>query len=165
MPLLAVGELRGCGQIPYQHQLQLPTVGPQHFLPDPNLKPTTLKAAQEKGQLEVTPVSFLNPDPVTHLVGCSNKAPVIVAGQEMTTLIDLGAQVSNISSQFCGDLVLKIQCLGQLLELEGTGGPAIPYLWFMEVSIQILGNKNYNEDVLLLVIPTTSYFEMVQVVV
>ena len=47
--------------------------------------------AQKKGQLEVTHVPFLNPDPIAHLVGCSNKAPVIVYGQEITTLIYLGA--------------------------------------------------------------------------
>ena len=94
---------------------------PQHSLPDPKPKPTILKAAQKKGQPEVTLVTFFNPDPIVHLVGHSNKVPVIVDGQEMTTLIDLGAQVSSVSSQFCKDLALQIQPLGQLLELEGTG--------------------------------------------
>ena len=65
------------------------------------------------------PCSFS--DPIAHLEGCSNEAPVIVDGKEMTTLIDLGAQVSSISSQFCGELALQIQPLGQLLEPEGTG--------------------------------------------
>ena len=83
----------------------------------------------------------------------------------MTTLIDSGTQVSGISSQFCKDLALQIQSLGQLLELEGTGGSTIPYLRFMEVNLQILGIKNYNEDVLLLVIPTMTYSEMVPVMV
>ena len=35
----------------------------------------------------------------------------------------------------------------------------------MEVSLQILGIKNYNDDVLLLVIPTMTYCETVPVVV
>ena len=73
--------------------------------------------------------------------------------------------VSSISSQFCEDLALQIQPLGQLLELEGTQGSTIPYLRFMEVNLQIPGIKHYNEDVLLLVIPTTTYSEMVLVVV
>ena len=64
----------------------------------------------------------------------------------MTALIDLGAQVSSISSQFCGDHALQIQPLGQLLELEGTGASAIPYFGFVEVNLQILGIKSYNED-------------------
>ena len=46
---------------------------------------------------------------------------MIVDRQEMTALIDLGAQVSTVSSQFCEDLALQIQPLGWLLELEGMG--------------------------------------------
>ena len=111
------------------------------------------------------PVPFLSPDPIAHLVGHSNEVPVIVDGQEMTALIDVGAQVSSISSQFCGDLALHIHPLGQLLELEGTGDSAIPYLRFVEVNFQLPGIKNYNEDVLLLVIPTMTYSEMVPVMV
>ena len=64
---------------------------------------------------------FLNPDPVAYLVGCYNKASVIVDRQEMTTLIDLDAQVSSVSFQFCKDPALQTQPLGQLLELEGMG--------------------------------------------
>ena len=90
---------------------------------------------------------------------------MIVDGQEMSTLDNSGAQVSSVSSQFCEDLALQIQPLGQLLELEGTGGAAIPYLGFIEVNFQIPGIKNYNEDVLLLVIPTTTYSKMIPVMV
>ena len=86
-------------------------------------------------------------------------------GQEVTALIDLGAQVLSISIQFCKDLTLQIQPLGRLFEIEGTGGAANPYLGFGEVNLQILEIRNYNEDVLLLVIPTTTYSKMVLVVV
>ena len=48
-------------------------------------------------------------------------------------LIDSGGQVSSVSSQFCEELAPEIQPLGQLLELEGTGGTTIPYLGFVEV--------------------------------
>ena len=81
-----------------------------------------------------------------HLVEQSNEAPVIVDGQETATLIDLGTQVSSVSPKFCEDLVLQIKPLGQLLELERTGGAAIPYLGFVEVNLQILGIRNYNKD-------------------
>ena len=80
-------------------------------------------------------------------------------------MVDSGAQVSNISTQLCEDLDLEIQPLGQFLELEGTGGAAIPYLRFVEVNLQILGIRGYNKDVLLLVIPTMTYSEGVPVVV
>ena len=115
----------------------------------------------KRQQPEVAPTPFLNPDPIAQLVGHSNKVPVVIDGQEVTALIDLGAQVLSISTQFCKDLALPIQPLGQLLELEGTGGAAIPYLGFVEVNLQIPGIRNYNEDVLLLVIPTMTYSKMV----
>ena len=57
----------------------------------------------------------------------------------MATLVDLGAQVLTMSAQLCEELGLEIQPLGQLLELEGTGGAAIPYLRFVEVNLQIPG--------------------------
>ena len=72
----------------------------------------------------------------------------------------------SISAQFCEELTLQIQSLGQVLELEGMGGAAIPYLGFVEVSLQIPGIKTViNEDVLLLVIPTTTYSKTVLVMV
>ena len=45
------------------------------------------------------------------------------------------------------------------------GGAAIPYLRFVEVNLQIPGIRNYNEDVLLLVIPTMTYSKTVPVMV
>ena len=98
-------------------------------------------------------------------MGCANEAPVVVDGCEVTGLVDLGAQVSNISAQLCKELGLEIQPLGQLLELEGTGGVAIPYLRFVEVNLQILEIRGYNKDVLLLAIPTMAYTEGVLVMV
>ena len=71
------------------------------------------------------------------MVGCANEAPVVVDGCEVTALVDSWPQVSTISVKFCEELDLEIQPLGQLLELEGTGGAAIPYLGFVEVNLQI----------------------------
>ena len=159
------GKQGNAAQPPNQHQLQQPTVGPKHSFPDPKPKLTILQVAQKKGWPEVIPVPFLNPDSIPHLVGCSNKAPVIVDGQDMTALIDLSAQVSSVSSQFCEGIALQIQPLVQLLELEGMGSAAIPYLAFIEVNLQIPGITNYNEDVLLLVIPTMTCSKMVPVIV
>ena len=86
-------------------------------------------------------------------------------GCEVTALVDLEAQVSTISARLCKELDLEIQPLGQLLELEGTGGAAIPYFGFVEVNLQIPRVRRYNEDVLLVAIPTTTYSERVPVVV
>ena len=73
--------------------------------------------------------------------------------------------MSNISAQMCEELDLEIQPLVHLMELEGTGGAAIPDLRFVEVNLQILGIRGYNEDVLLLAIPTMAYAERVPVMV
>ena len=86
---------------------------------------------------------------------------MIIDGQEVAAMIDLEAQVLSISAQFCEYLTLQIQPLGQLLELEGMGGAAIPYLGYVQVNLQIPGIKGYNGDVLLLVIPTTTYSKTV----
>ena len=107
----------------------------------------------------------MNLDPIAHLVGWSNEAPVIVDGQKVTTLIDSGAQVFSVSSGLCECMTLMVHPLGRLLELEGKGGSTIPYLGYVEVSLQIPSIKGYNEDVLLLVIPSMTYSEKVPVMV
>ena len=80
----------------------------------------------------------------------------------MTVLIDSGAQGSSISSGLGELLTLEVHPLGQLLDLEGTGGLAIWYLGYIEINPQIQG---YNEDILLLVIPTTTSPEKILVMV
>ena len=64
-------------------------------------------------------------------------------------LIDLGAQVSSVNSGFSEWMALKVITLDRLLELEGTRGTAIPHLGYVEIYLQILGIRSYNEDILL----------------
>ena len=66
------GELREGGLTCHWQQLQQPTVGPQHSLPDCKPKPTTMKAAQRMGWPGVAHIPFLNPDPIAHLKGHSH---------------------------------------------------------------------------------------------
>ena len=155
------GDLRECGQTP----LKLCTVNSKQSLCSPEPKLTQDEAARKRGWKEIAPILFLNPDQVAQLVGHANEAPVVMDGCEVAALVDLGAQVLTVSVQLCEELGLKIQPLGQLLELEGTGGAAIPYLGFVEINLQILVIQRYNEDVLLLAIPTMAYAERVPVVV
>ena len=107
-----------------------------------------MKAAKRKAQQQAALIPFLNPDPIGCLIGYYNEATVIVDGQEVVALIDLGPQVLSINAQLCEDLTLQIQPLDWLLELEGVGDAAIPYLRYVEVNLQIPGIKGYNEDVL-----------------
>ena len=155
------GDLRECSQTP----LKSHAVNAKHSVCNPELKPTQNKAVKPKEWNGVAPIPFLNPDLVVQLVGCTNEAPVVMDGREMAALVDSGAQVSTISAQLCDELGLEVKPLGRLLELEVTEGAAIPYLGFVEVNLQILGIRRYNEDVLLLAIPTMAYAERVLVVV
>ena len=145
--------------------LQLCAIKPKHSLCNPEPQPTQKEAGKQRGWKNIDPIPFLNPDPVAQLIGRANEALVVVDGCEVTALVDSGAQVSTISARLCKELDLKIQPLGQLLELEGTGGAAIPYLRFVEVNLQIPGVRRYNKHVLLLAILTTTYSERVPVVV
>ena len=119
------GDTRECSQTP----LKSCAVNSKHSLCNPNPKLAQEEAARKRGQKEIAPIPFLNPDPVVQLVGCANEAPVVVDGCEVAALVDLGAQVSTISAQLCEELGLEIQPLGQLLELEGTGSASHPLPW------------------------------------
>ena len=61
------GGTEGIGPNPLWHQLQQPTVGHQHSLPDPGQRLMSMRATQRPEQQEATPVLFLNPDPITWL--------------------------------------------------------------------------------------------------
>ena len=95
----------------------------------------------------------------------SNEAPIILDGQKVIMLINLGGQVSSVSSGFCEQMALKVHPPDRLLKLEGTRRATILYLGYAEVNLQIPSIKGYNEDVLLLVIPTMTYAGKVPVMV
>ena len=60
--------------------LQQSAVSSKHSLCDPKPKLTQEKAVKQKGQKGITPIPFLNPDPVARLVGHANEAPVVIDG-------------------------------------------------------------------------------------
>ena len=160
----AWGELRECGPPPGWSQPSKATISPSHFHPDPGPRPATMKAARQRGKQKGIPaVSFLNLDPITHLVGWSNEAPIIVDRQKVIVLIDLGAQVSSISSGFCEQMCPKVSLLNRLLKLEGTGRATILYWGYVKVNLQIPGIRGYNDDVMLLVILTITYAKKVPI--
>ena len=84
----------------------------KHSLCNPKPQLTQKKADKQKGQKNIDPIPFLNPDPVARLVGRANEAPVVVDGCEVTALVDSGAQVSTISAKFCEELDLEIPTSG-----------------------------------------------------
>ena len=129
------GDLGECSQTP----LQLHAIKPKHSLCNPEPQLTQKEAGKQRGQKNIDLILFLNPDPVARLIGCANEAPVVVDGCKVTALVDLGVQVSTISARLCEELDLEIQPLGWLLELEGTGGAAIPTLGLWRSTSKFLG--------------------------
>ena len=150
---------------PSQQQPPKATISPSQSHSNCRPRPANMKAARQRGKWEVTPsIPFLNPDPIPHLMGQSNEAPIIVDGQKVIALIDSGAKVSNISSGFCEQMAQKVHPLDRLLKLEGTNRAAIQYLVYVEVNLQILGIRGYNEDIVLVIL-TMTYAKKVLVMV
>ena len=69
-----------------------------HSNPNPRPRLANIKMIRQWGMHNMTPaVPFLNPDLITHLMGQSNKTPVIIDMQKVTVLIDSGVQGSCVS--------------------------------------------------------------------
>ena len=56
-------------------------------------------------------------------------------------LLDSGAQMLTITISQAKKMGLKIQNLESMLDIEGGGGIAIPYIGYVEVQLQILKLK------------------------
>ena len=75
---------------------------------------------------------YLNPDPLVRLIGESNETTVKIEGQKFNSLIDSGAQISQLTASLVKALDLKIQNLKGILPLEGAAGIKVPYLGYVE---------------------------------
>ena len=100
---------------------------------------------------------YHNPNPIARLIGKRNESPVIVDGVEYPGLLDSGAQILTITISQAKKMGLEIQNLESLLDIEGGGGIAIPYIGYVEVNLQIPEIKNYNEDALMMVMNDSRY--------
>ena len=106
---------------------------------------------KNKAELKSLHDCYHNPDQTARLIGKQNESPVIVDGVEYPGLLDSGAQMSNVTISQAKKMGLKIQNLEHLLDIEGGGGIAIPYMGYVEVNLQIPEIRNYNEDALMMV--------------
>ena len=100
---------------------------------------------------------YLNPDPLVRLIGELNETTVKFEGQKFNLLIDLGAQISQLTESLVKALDLKIWNLKEILPLEGAAGIKVPYLVYVEVRLEIPGVDAFNEDCLFLVMPDHKY--------
>ena len=95
---------------------------------------------------------YHNPDPIAHFIGKVNEAHILIDDVECLALVDSGAQISTIITEFVKQLGLKIHQLHRILKVETTRGGDIPYMGYAEVNIKIPEIKAFNKDVLMLVI-------------
>ena len=100
---------------------------------------------------------YLNPDPWVCLIGESNETHVKLEGQTFEALIDSRAVVSQITQSLATTLGLKIRKLKKIIPMEGAGGVDVPYMGYVEASLQIPEVKSFNEDCLFLVVSDHRY--------
>ena len=108
---------------------------------------------------------YLNPDPLVRLIGEPNEAIVKIEGQKFDSLIDSGAQISQLTESLVKALDLKIRNLKEILPLEGAAGVKVPYLGYVEARLEIPGVDAFDEDCLFLVMPDHEYGHRVPVMI
>ena len=100
---------------------------------------------------------YHNPDPLVRLIGEANKAPAIVEGIPIPSLVDSGAGMSAMVKSFAEELQLEIKPLKTILDIEGMGGGTVPYHGYVECHLQLPQIKKFDVDVLILVIDDSAY--------
>ena len=107
---------------------------------------------------------YHNPDPLCRLIGPKHEVKVIVNDEQVTALVDLGAQISAVSMAFAKHHGLLIWQLQQLLDFQGFGGVDIPYIGYTQVQLQIPGIQGYDKDILVFIQKDSHYSEHVPVI-
>ena len=102
---------------------------------------------------------YYNPDSLCRLIGPKNEVQVVVNDEEVTGLVDLGAQISAVSIAFAKKHDLPIWQLQQLLDFEGFGGVEIPYIGYTQIQLKIPGIQGYDKDILVFIQKDSRYSE------
>ena len=89
---------------------------------------------------------YHNPDPLCRLIGPKNEVEVIVNDEQVTALVDSGAQISAVSMAFVKCHGLPVWQLQQLLDFEGFGGVDIPYIGYTQLQLKIPGINPFTSD-------------------
>ena len=89
---------------------------------------------------------------MVRLVGPANITDIVIEDYKCKALIDSGAQISTVTISFAKELGAEIKDIGRVLNVEGTGGFAVPYHGYVELKIRIPEIKAFKEDGLFLVI-------------
>ena len=100
---------------------------------------------------------YHNHDPLVRLIGTPNESPAIVEGVPITSLIDLGANMSAITKSFAKEFQLEIKGLQTILDIEVTGGGQVPYHGYAECRLKLPDIEKFDLDVLMLVVDDSPY--------
>ena len=100
---------------------------------------------------------YLNPDPLCGLIGEPSENKVKLEGQKFNALVDSGSMVSQITIALAKALQLEIKQLKTLIPMEGAGGINVPYLGYVEATLDIPEVEAFNEDCLFLVVSDHTY--------
>ena len=102
---------------------------------------------------------------MVRLIGEPNETQVKLEGQSFRALVDSGAMVSQITVALANALKLKIHQLKTLIPMEGFGGIEVPYLGYVEATLQIPEVEAFTEDCLFLVVPNHNYGKRVPIMI
>ena len=97
------------------------------------------------------------------LIGEANEGNIFVDDEQITALIDSGAQVTTINVGLVQKLGIPIRPLKTILHISATGGSLVPYLGYVEVNLKFPGIAAFDEDVLMMVIEDDEYGDRVPV--
>ena len=99
-----------------------------------------IEVRNKKGNGFVRGLEYYNPDPIAHLIGPANETDVLVDGQQVTALLDTGANMSCMTKWLAEEMELEIHLLQRVLNIEGIGGGRVPYHGYVECQLQFLGD-------------------------
>lgn len=105
------------------------------------------------------------------LVGNANESSVQVEGQLSRCLLDTGSQITTMSSSFYHNRLshIKLNNIGDLLQVEAANGTTVPYLGYVEVELFFPGSlPSVIAPMirgLVLIVPDTNYNRKVPLVI
>ena len=101
---------------------------------------------------------YYNPNPWARILGRAHETDVEIDGIIIKALIDSGAMILMMSTDYCDEHGYEIQSVEHLASIEGSGGANVPYLGYVEVRMCIPGINSFDRDVLMLISSTTTCY-------
>ena len=91
------------------------------------------------------------------LIRGANEAEILIDDFKIRAIIDSDTHVSLITKGFCVDYGLKVRPMERCLNLVGTKGFLVLYLGYVKINVKIPHILQYNEDLVMSIIPASCY--------